>query len=73
VKTIRGSTVIEGNALSEEQITSVPEGKHIVVSLKTKAGLKRCGASKNGEWHFEVLKFRGPDSGIWLSCCAIYG
>ena len=56
-----------------DEVIAAADTTWALVSLKTKAGLKRCGASKNGEWHFEVLKFRGPDSGIWLSCCAIYG
>ena len=34
VKTIRGSTAIEGNTLSEEQITAVLEGKRVVASKK---------------------------------------
>ena len=34
VKTIRGSTAIEGNTLSEEQITAVLEGKRVVAPKK---------------------------------------
>ena len=33
VKTIRGSTAIEGNTLSEEQITAVLEGKRVVARI----------------------------------------
>lgn len=34
IKTIRGSTAIEGNTLTEEQITAVPEGKKVVAPQK---------------------------------------
>ena len=34
IKTIRGSTAIEGNTLSEEQITAVLEGKRVVAPKK---------------------------------------
>ncbi len=34
IKTIRGSTAIEGNSLSEEQITAVLEGKKVVAPKK---------------------------------------
>ena len=31
MKTIRGTTAIEGNTLTEEQVTAVLEGKHVAV------------------------------------------
>lgn len=34
MKTIRGSLAIEGNSLSEEQVTALIDGKHIIAPLK---------------------------------------
>lgn len=34
MKTIRGSLAIEGNLLTEEQVTAIIEGKHIVAPIK---------------------------------------
>lgn len=34
MKTIRGSLAIEGNSLSEEQVTALIEGKHVVAPIK---------------------------------------
>ena len=34
IKTIRGSTAIEGNSLTEDQITAVLDGKHVVAPKK---------------------------------------
>ena len=32
------------------------QAQRIIASLKVKAGLRRCGADKNGEWHFGAGK-----------------
>ena len=34
MKTIRGSLAIEGNSLSEEQVTALIDGKHVIAPLK---------------------------------------
>ena len=34
IKTIRGSLAIEGNSLSEEQVTALIDGKHVIAPLK---------------------------------------
>ncbi len=34
MKTIRGSLAIEGNSLSEEQVTALIEGKHVIAPIK---------------------------------------
>ena len=34
MKTIRGSLAIEGNTLSEEQVTALIEGKHVIAPLR---------------------------------------
>ena len=34
MKTIRGSLAIEGNTLSEEQVTALIEGKHVIAPIK---------------------------------------
>ena len=34
MKTIRGSLAIEGNSLSEEQVTALIDGKHVIAPMK---------------------------------------
>lgn len=42
IKTITGTLAIEGNSLSEEQITAIIEGKHVLGSVRELAEVKRC-------------------------------
>ena len=54
MKTIRGSLAIEGNSLSEEQVTALIDGKTVIAPLKKSGAIRRVGADKNGYW--EVVK-----------------
>ena len=64
IKTIQGSLAIEGNTLSESQITDILDGKHIshslrhserlITSLKQKGMIQRVGSNKNEYWEIIV-------------------
>ena len=68
VKTIRGSTAIEGNTLSEEQITAVLEGKRVVARIAETYSI----STRQAERLLTSLKKKGfivregsDKSGVW--------
>ena len=69
VKTIRGSTAIEGNTLSEEQITAVLEGKRVVARIAETYSI----STRQAERLLTSLKKKGfivregsDKSGVWV-------
>ena len=69
VKTIRGSTAIEGNTLSEEQITAVLEGKRVVAHIAETYSI----STRQAERLLTSLKKKGfivregsDKSGVWV-------
>jgi Fic family protein len=49
IRTIRGSLAIEGNTLSEDQITAILEGKHVVAPPREIQEVKNAIAVKTVE------------------------
>lgn len=69
VKTIRGSTAIEGDTLSEEQITAVLEGKRVVARIAETYSI----STRQAERLLTSLKKKGfivregsDKSGVWV-------
>jgi predicted HTH transcriptional regulator len=53
VKCLLRDSKITAAALARQLGVSSRQAQRIISSLKVKAGLKRRGADKNGEWYFE--------------------
>jgi len=53
IKLIRGNSRISAAGIAKEVGLSARQVQRILSDLKKKAGLKRRGARKNGEWYFE--------------------
>ncbi len=50
--------ILRDNRLKSAQLAKIlgvkkRQAERVIASLKVKAGLKRCGADKNGVWYFE--------------------
>ena len=53
IKIIRQNSKTTAAQLSGDLDVTLRQAERIIASLKKKAGLKRRGARKNGEWYFE--------------------
>ncbi|MBO5906445.1 MAG: hypothetical protein J6Q84_08540 [Kiritimatiellae bacterium] len=53
IKIIRQNSKTTAAQLSRDLDVTLRQAERIIASLKKKAGLKRRGARKNGEWYFE--------------------
>lgn len=51
---LRGNPRLTAPRPAEKLGIKTRQAQRIIAALKSKAGLKRRGAGKNGEWHFET-------------------
>ena len=56
VKAILRNGRINALELASELGVKKRQAERVIAALKSKAGLKRRGADKNGEWYFESAK-----------------
>lgn len=56
MKLLRQNPKITAAQLGETLAVGKRQAERIVAALKKKAGLRRRGARKNGEWYFTLLK-----------------